>query len=77
VLTGPANVLVFPNLDAGNIGYKLVRAMAGAEVIGPVLMGMNKPVALLTQMSTVDEIVHLTTLAASNVIGGGVRLAAE
>jgi malate dehydrogenase (oxaloacetate-decarboxylating)(NADP+) len=76
-LNGPANVLVVPNLDAGNIGYKLVQSMAGADVIGPVVVGLRKPVALLTPQSTVDDIVHLTTIAGAKVIGGTARLAAE
>jgi malate dehydrogenase (oxaloacetate-decarboxylating)(NADP+) len=66
-LKGPANVLVFPNLDASNIGYRLVQSMAGADVIGPVILGLRKPAALLTPQSTVDDIVHLTTIAASKV----------
>jgi malate dehydrogenase (oxaloacetate-decarboxylating)(NADP+) len=69
-LKGPANVLVFPNLDAGNIGYKLCQLGSGADVIGPIMVGMNKPVALLTPGNTVDDIVHLTTIAASRAIAG-------
>jgi malate dehydrogenase (oxaloacetate-decarboxylating)(NADP+) len=69
-LRGEANVLVFPNLDAGNIAYKLMEADGRADVIGPLLLGMNKPVALLTPESTVDDIVHLATFAATRVIEG-------
>jgi len=76
-LKGPANVLVFPNLDAGNIGYKLVQSSSGADVVGPIMLGMKKPVALLTASNTVDDIVHLATIAASRAIEGAVRLAAE
>ncbi len=66
-LTGPANVLVFPNLDAANIAYRLLMRLGGAEVIGPVLLGMNKPVNVLPTTSGVEEIVHL---AAMTALGG-------
>jgi malate dehydrogenase (oxaloacetate-decarboxylating)(NADP+) len=69
-LRGEANVLVFPNLDAGNIVHKLAIADGHADVIGPVLLGLKRPVALLTPESTVDDIVHLTTIAASRVLEG-------
>jgi malate dehydrogenase (oxaloacetate-decarboxylating)(NADP+) len=70
-LEGEANVLVFPNLDAGNIAYKLAVAESKADVIGPFLLGTNKPVALLAPESTVDDIVHLATIAATRAIEGG------
>jgi malate dehydrogenase (oxaloacetate-decarboxylating)(NADP+) len=70
-LEGEANVLVFPNLDAGNIAYKLALADRNADVIGPFLLGTNKPVALLAPESTVDDIVHLATIAATRAIEGG------
>jgi malate dehydrogenase (oxaloacetate-decarboxylating)(NADP+) len=63
-------VLVFPNLDAGNIAYKLLAVEGSADVIGPLLLGMRKPVALLSPESTVDDIVHLATFAASRAIEG-------
>jgi malate dehydrogenase (oxaloacetate-decarboxylating)(NADP+) len=70
-LKGPANVLVFPNLDAGNIGCKLIQALGtaggGTEVIGPWVIGTEKPVALLTPESGVEDIVQLTALAALRV----------
>jgi malate dehydrogenase (oxaloacetate-decarboxylating)(NADP+) len=75
-LKGEANVLIFPNLDAGNIAYKLI-AGAGSDVIGPVLLGMDKPVALLSPESTVDDIVHLTTIAVSRAAEGSMLLAAQ
>lgn len=63
-LTGKrANVLIFPNLAAGNISYKILRGIEGSEVIGPILMGMNKPVHILQMRSTIDEIVNLATIA--------------
>jgi malate dehydrogenase (oxaloacetate-decarboxylating)(NADP+) len=69
-LVGEANVLVFPNLDAGNIAYKLLAVEGRADVIGPLLLGINKPVALLSPESSVDDIVHLATFAATRAIEG-------
>jgi malate dehydrogenase (oxaloacetate-decarboxylating)(NADP+) len=63
-LTDEANVFVFPNLDAANIGYKLLWRLAGAEVIGPVLLGMNKPVNILQMHSDVQNIVSLAAVTA-------------
>ncbi len=58
-----ANTFIFPNLAAGNISYKLVMELGGAEGIGPVLMGMNKPVHILQLGSTVREIINMVTIA--------------
>jgi malate dehydrogenase (oxaloacetate-decarboxylating)(NADP+) len=69
-LVGEANVLVFPNLDAGNIAYKLLAVEGSADVIGPLLLGLRKPVALLSPESSVDDIVHLATFAATRAIEG-------
>jgi malate dehydrogenase (oxaloacetate-decarboxylating)(NADP+) len=57
-----ANVLIFPNLDAGNAAYKLLAVTGGADVVGPVLLGMKKPVSVLQQNASVDAIVHMTAL---------------
>jgi malate dehydrogenase (oxaloacetate-decarboxylating)(NADP+) len=65
-LDGEANVLVFPNLDAGNISYKLLDKLGGAEVIGPVLLGMKQPVNVLQRGSSVASIVNLTVLTVLN-----------
>ncbi|SEV85300.1 NADP-dependent malic enzyme [Natrinema salifodinae] len=63
-LEGPANVLVFPNLEAGNIGYKLLQRLGGAEAIGPMLVGMDEPVHVLQRGDEVTDIVHLAAVAA-------------
>jgi malate dehydrogenase (oxaloacetate-decarboxylating)(NADP+) len=63
-LTGDANVLIFPDLNAGNIGYKLLWRLGGAEVIGPVLMGMAKPVNVLQQGASLQDVVNLAAMTA-------------
>ncbi|MFD1513719.1 NADP-dependent malic enzyme [Halomarina rubra] len=62
-LDEPANVLVFPNLEAGNIGYKLLQRLGGADAIGPMLVGMDKPVHVLQRGDEVKDIVNLTGVA--------------
>jgi len=62
-LDAPANVLVFPNLEAGNIAYKLLQRLGGAEAIGPMLAGMNKPVHVLQRGDEVKDIVNLAAVA--------------
>ena len=57
------NTLIFPNLASGNIAYKLLQEMGGAEAIGPVLIGMKKPVHILQLGSSVREIVNMVTIA--------------
>lgn len=59
----PANTLVFPDLDSGNIAYKLLMELGGAEAIGPVLMGMNKSVHVLQVGSTVRDIFNMIAIA--------------
>jgi len=61
-IRGDANVLIFPNVQSGNISLKLVQRLAGGEVIGPILMGMRKPVNALNYFSTVTEIVNIAAI---------------
>ena len=63
-LSGRANLLVMPNLDAANIGYNLVRVMTGGVAIGPILMGLDQPAHILTPASTSRRVVNMTAIAA-------------
>jgi malate dehydrogenase (oxaloacetate-decarboxylating)(NADP+) len=63
-LKGAANVLIFPNLDAANISYKLLDRIGGAEAIGPILVGMAQPVHVLQRGSDVNDIVNMAVIAA-------------
>jgi malate dehydrogenase (oxaloacetate-decarboxylating)(NADP+) len=62
-IKGDANVLIFPDLDAGNIAYKLLNKLGGAEAVGPILMGVKKPVHVLQRGDDVNDIVNLAAVA--------------
>jgi malate dehydrogenase (oxaloacetate-decarboxylating)(NADP+) len=63
-LDGPANVLIFPTLEAGNVAYKLIRELGDVPAVGPVLLGMAKPISVLERDCTIDAIVHMSALTA-------------
>ncbi len=67
-LKGAANVLIFPNLDAGNAAYKLMAATGNADVVGPIVMGVKKPVNVLQQGANVDSIVHMTAITVARAL---------
>ena len=62
-LKGKANVLIFPDLNSGNIAYKLMDRLTNASLVGPILMGMKKPIHVLQKGATVDEIINMTAIA--------------
>ena len=62
-LKGAANVLIFPDLQSANIAYKLLMRIGGAEAIGPLLVGMSKPVHVLPRGADVEDIVNIATIA--------------
>jgi phosphate acetyltransferase len=64
---GKANILIFPDLNAGNIGYKLVNILAHAQALGPILQGFNKPLSDLSRGVKIEEIVNLTTVLTKEI----------
>jgi len=63
MLKGGANVLIFPDLNSGNIAYKLLNRIGNADIIGPVLLGMSKPIHVLQRGAEVNDIVNMAAIA--------------
>jgi phosphate acetyltransferase len=63
LVAGKANILIFPNLDAGNIGYKLTQRMANAQALGPLIQGLRKPAMDLSRGCNVEDIVNVTAIS--------------
>jgi malate dehydrogenase (oxaloacetate-decarboxylating)(NADP+) len=74
VLTERANTLIFPNLSAGNIAYKLLHHLGGATAIGPILVGMNRPVHVLERGADVQDIVNMAAVAVMDAQSRGAPL---
>ena len=67
-MPGDANILIFPDLQSGNVAYKLLSKLGTAEAVGPILVGMNKPIFVLQQNSYVNDVVNMASIAAVDIV---------
>ena len=63
-LSGPANILIMPGLHAANMSYKLLQAVGGGTIIGPMLLGLEKPVQIVQMNATVNDLIQAAAIAA-------------
>jgi len=66
---GSCNIFIFPNLDSGNIGYKIAQRLGGFKAIGPIILGLKKPVNDLSRGATIDDIYHTVLITCAQKLG--------